>query len=98
MEFYIPFRNKMTYFFNHSNILIFFRQEGCLLILFLPLTDDENSSSLGIVSQRPLWVCADCRKTVEDDERRAITESSLLVSHFIAILFIETTKFASRNL
>ncbi|XP_064630166.1 protein FAM193A-like isoform X2 [Lineus longissimus] len=37
--------------------------------------DDENSSSLGIVSQHPLWVCAACRKKAEDDEKRAISES-----------------------
>ena len=30
--------------------------------------------------QLPLWVCPDCRKTVEEEEKRAASMTSLLVS------------------
>lgn len=51
--------------------------------------DDGSQSESGTLSQIPLWVCPDCRKTVEEEEKRA-AESSLLVCPPYAMLLLNT--------
>ncbi|XP_033632766.1 protein FAM193A-like isoform X1 [Asterias rubens] len=50
-----------------------------------PVTEDAKDSNQSIITQAPLWLCPDCRRTVEEDERNATRNSQppLLPQEFL---------------
>ena len=52
----------------------------------------NQSDHNGDVAQLPLWVCADCKKTVEDEDRRAATTMASLLVSMVGVLSLDVLR------